>query len=224
MTELPSTSTRSRLHSLTAHRNRAIQEHFDRVAITWDDLQDSERLQSLVCEWLAAAGIRPHEAILDVGCGTGLSTGAILSRLSSGGRVYAIDLSSNMLQHAASKHPDARCSFIQGAVQHLPLPSGCADRALAFSAWPHFEHLESTLNEIWRILKPGGTLHIWHHDPRTRVDEVHLHIGGIIAEHLFPQPEMLLHACQQAGFSTVELVDNTTCFRLTVLKMRPEHP
>lgn len=218
MTDSPPTSTHTRLHSLTAHRNRAIQEHFDRAALAWDDHQDSEQLQSLVCEWLTEAGMHPGETVLDVGCGTGLATGALLSRLSSRGRILAVDLSSRMLHHATSKHPDSRCIFVQGAVQHLPIPSGCADRALAFSAWPHFENTISTLYEIRRILKPGGQLHIWHHDSRARVDDIHLHIGGIIAEHLFPHPEMLLHACQQAGFDELELVDNATCFRLSLLR------
>lgn len=199
----------------TALQNQTIRAHFDQAAADWDSLQDNAGLQTLIRQWLDEAAFRTDATVLDIGCGTGASTGALLSYLSSRGRVVALDLSAQMLLCATEKHTDERCTFLQGAVQRLPLAAACVDCALAFSAWPHFENGEQVMMEIWRVLKPGGCLHIWHHDSRPRVNEIHLRIGGIVADHLFPSPETLLSICQSTGFELQELVDNHECFRLS---------
>jgi len=199
-------------------RNEAIRKHFDSVALHWDSHQDNVQLRQLIFRWLSRAGLTSDETVLDIGCGTGLSTGAILSALSPQGRILAVDLSAKMLLRAAAKHADPRCAYLQGTVQRLPLPSATVDRALAFSAWPHFENVDICLMEIHRILKTGGMLHIWHHDSRDTIDEIHRRIGGIIAEHRAPRPLELMNQCVRAGYDILELYDHADGFRLSVKK------
>jgi len=46
-------------------------------------------------------GVNPDETVLDVGCGTGNLTGALLARLSATGRVIAVDISPRMIEVAS---------------------------------------------------------------------------------------------------------------------------
>lgn len=201
-----------------SNHNNFIRQHFDRIAPAWDSMQDEGRIQRGLRELLQAERVGENECVLDIGCGTGVSSAALLEPLSAQGKLFALDLSSQMLQRATAKIIDHRCVFLQAAAQQIPLASGSVDRCLSFSAWPHFEDTPQLMRELRRVLIPGGKLHIWHHDSRETVTSIHRRIGGVVGDHSFPPPEALIRALQNESLELTALSDTSSHFRATFRK------
>jgi ubiquinone/menaquinone biosynthesis C-methylase UbiE len=151
---------------------------FARVA----DAYDAYRLgyTSLVWERLArTCGLRPGADVVDVGCGTGLSSGPLIER---GANVTGVDPDPEMLARAAAAHGE-RARFLLGRAEELPLENASADLIVSAQAAHWFEEPESG-NELRRVLRPGGAVaFIWKYPtPETPytylVDEIATRITG----------------------------------------------
>ena len=91
------------------------------------------------------------ETVVDLGCGTGLSTLAWKNKCRN---VIGIEPSKDMLQAAKNKS-DESVSFKQAYADNTGLPGAFADIAVCSQSF-HWMNPKSTLAEINRILKPGG--------------------------------------------------------------------
>lgn len=104
---------------------------------------------------------RPQQ-ILDLACGTGDFSIAIARRMHPQSRVTGLDLSEGMLAVMRGKVDKAglaeRISCRQGDSEALPWPDACFDRVTIAFGIRNFEHRETALQEILRVLKPGGRL------------------------------------------------------------------
>jgi len=100
-------------------------------------------------------GLRaPVGLAVDVACGTGLSSLALLALAD---RVVATDVSQAMLARAP-RH--ARVSYRLASAEALPLEDGSADLITVSSAF-HWFVREAFLKEAWRVLRPGGWLVVY---------------------------------------------------------------
>jgi ubiquinone/menaquinone biosynthesis C-methylase UbiE len=90
--------------------------------------------------------------LLEVGCGTGVWT-AFFTQL--GFTVVAIDPSEGMLEVAKSKGITG-VTFLKGMAEDLPFSEGHFDAVAAITVLEFVEDLSQTLEEIHRVLKPGG--------------------------------------------------------------------
>jgi SAM-dependent methyltransferase len=105
--------------------------------------------------------LAPGNVVLDIGAGTGKLTRALRG---AGSRVIALEPLEGMRNQLAALLPGTW--IVGGVAEHLPLPSRCADAAVAGNAFHWFAN-RSALAEIHRVLKPAGRLAlIW-----TWVDE-----------------------------------------------------
>lgn len=91
------------------------------------------------------------ETIVDIGCGTGLST-LICTLYAS--NVIGVEPSKDMLNKARTKET-TELKFIQGYGEKTGLEDECADLVICSQAF-HWMEPESTLKEVHRILKKGG--------------------------------------------------------------------
>ena len=106
------------------------------------------------------------ERALDVGCGPGLDLAPIVRLMPEGGRVTGLDLSPEMLAHAAAliqeKGVADRVNLVQGSAVALPFPDAHFDAVHAmrlFQVLPEKECPPMTVfGEMLRVLKPGGRL------------------------------------------------------------------
>lgn len=126
--------------------------NFDTIARTYDRLN---RLMTLGLDrrWRKRAlrGIQGN--VLDVACGTGDMAVSLVER---GCTVTGIDLSEEMLAIARQKAPIV--TFMIADAEHLPFPDASFDAVTCAFGVRNFVHLEQGLNEMLRVLKPGGQL------------------------------------------------------------------
>lgn len=126
--------------------------NFDTIARTYDRLN---RLMTLGLDrrWRKRAlrGIQGN--VLDVACGTGDMAVSLVER---GCTVTGVDISEEMLAIARQKAP--MVTFMIADAEHLPFPDASFDAVTCAFGVRNFVHLEQGLNEMLRVLKPGGQL------------------------------------------------------------------
>jgi SAM-dependent methyltransferase len=118
----------------------------------------------------AAAGIRPDDRVLDVGCGTGLTTRAA-ARAAPAGEALGVDLSSRMIDlartlAAAEGVPNAR--FAQADAQVHPFPSAGLDAVISRTGAMFFGRPDVAFANLARALRPGGRLTLLTWQPAER--------------------------------------------------------
>lgn len=173
---------------------------FDSRAAEWDQkpTADQIHLERLLLPFTYKLG--HAREILDVGTGTGILF-PILVSLASQARVVGLDLSSGMLAQARLKHPTVSC--VQGDVHVLPFEPSSFDFTLCYACFPHFEDKSKAVEEIRRVLRPGGWLLILHAASRATINAIHAKVGGPIARDLLPSTKDMATLLTQAGFEDI---------------------
>ena len=132
---------------------------FDTIAANYDRLN---RLMTLGLDryWRRRAVRGLHGNVLDVACGTG---DMVVELCKKGCTVTGVDLSEEMLDIAKRKTASATfllapCTFHLGNAEALPFADGEFDAVTCAFGVRNFVHLEKGLNEMLRVLKPGGMM------------------------------------------------------------------
>lgn len=101
--------------------------------------------------------------ILDVATGTG-DVAIELHRRWPRARIVGIDLSEGMLnvgrKKIATRHPNHQklITLESGDCLNMRFPDGSFDLITVAYGVRNFEHLDQGLREMWRVMRPGGTL------------------------------------------------------------------
>ena len=104
---------------------------------------------------LQRAGLKPGMDVMDVACGTGAVTRAIMEILDGKGRVCGVDPSEGMLAEARKS---VAAEFQSGHAEALPFPDRSFDFLTMGYALRHVEDLNRTFAEYHRVLRPDGRL------------------------------------------------------------------
>lgn len=104
-------------------------------------------------------GARPGDTVLDAGCGPGVHS---IRAAQAGMKVKAIDISEAMLAEAARRVERAGVSnfveFAREDLTRLSFPDGSFQRVFSWGVVIHIHDLERALDELIRIVAPGGRL------------------------------------------------------------------
>jgi demethylmenaquinone methyltransferase/2-methoxy-6-polyprenyl-1,4-benzoquinol methylase len=104
---------------------------------------------------------RPEAAILDICCGTGDMTMALLKHRPAGARpILAADFAHAMLSRGVQKFTGRGAVAIEADALHLPLRSASLDLIVTAFGFRNLANYEAGLREFHRVLKPGGQLGI----------------------------------------------------------------
>lgn len=94
---------------------------------------------------------------LDLGCGTGSLSAAILAEARPRSLV-GIDASDGFVAHAAGAIGDTRATFRQGDAQRLDLPDASCDAVVSGLVLNFVPDRRAMLREMARVVRPGGRL------------------------------------------------------------------
>jgi ubiquinone/menaquinone biosynthesis C-methylase UbiE len=104
-------------------------------------------------DWvIAQAGVRPGDAVLDLGCGTGILTRLLAER---GLKVVGVDPNQDMLDQARQASPESEIDYRRGDAETTGLRDGSVSLVTVAQAF-HWFDLDSALGEIHRVVRPGG--------------------------------------------------------------------
>jgi demethylmenaquinone methyltransferase/2-methoxy-6-polyprenyl-1,4-benzoquinol methylase len=194
-------------------------EYFNSIAPKWDSWEDLESLKVQFDNGLKRFDLRPDEHVLDVGCGTGNLTAAILLRLSQAGRITAVDISSRMIEIAQTKVKDSRVQWICDSVEHMATFENVFDRVICYSVWPHLMNSGMVARLIQSMLKSGGKLHVWHLKSREAINKTHAGASEAIRNHLLVPASQTAAVLEQSGFIIEETLDDDSGYLVSARKV-----
>ncbi len=135
---------------------------YDRMAVDYDcqlGLRSSRitrYLEGVRKRAVAELQLKPGQAVIDVGCGTGASFARLIAAVGRDGRVVGVDPSGGMLEVATKRIADegwTNVGLIEAPVQEARLPD--ADAAIFF-----FTHdlmrTPAALDNVTTAVRPGG--------------------------------------------------------------------
>ncbi len=220
----------------------AVREMFDSIAPRYDALNHILSLNVDRLWWWRTAqrfrGIlaRPEALVLDLCCGTGDMTLALLRlRPANGAPVIAADFSHPMLvrgaaKFAARRSSGARAIAIEADALHLPVADNSVDLITTAFGFRNLANYRAGLDEFHRVLRPGGELGILDFSEpggllgklynfyfRRILPAIGSRLSGMAGPyaylpnsvHSFPAPAEMLGMIEMAGFSDASWTPHT---------------
>jgi SAM-dependent methyltransferase len=130
----------------------------------------SRRLAPLFVDFAGISG----GSVIDVGCGTGSLTFA-LAQNDKIKTVRGLDFSPAYIDHASRYNTDPRLEFQTGDACALPFPDAVFDHALSMLVLQFVPQADLAVQEMRRVVRPGGTVAAATWDSR----------GGLVYYRLF---------------------------------------
>jgi demethylmenaquinone methyltransferase/2-methoxy-6-polyprenyl-1,4-benzoquinol methylase len=220
-----------------AHAAEAVQQMFNAIAPRYDMVNHvlSANVDRL---WWSRTASRfrpvladPQAAVLDICCGTGDLTMALLKHRSPEARpILAADFAHGMLRRGAQKFAQpaagrSRAIALEADALHLPIRTESLDLVVTSFGFRNLANYEAGLREFHRVLKPGGQLGILEFsEPGGVIGKIYAlyfrrvlpAIGRIICGKdgpysylpasvgAFPQPPEMLAMMRNSGYSSCE--------------------
>ena len=135
----------------------SIRAEFDEWATTGKDRGMEQRHWHTAKHALARMPVESGQTVLDLGTGSGYALRALRER--DIGRGYGLDGAPEMVRNARSYTDDDAIGFLRGDFDALPFADDTIDHVFSMEAFYYARQPHSTLEEIRRVLRPGGTFY-----------------------------------------------------------------
>ena len=137
-----------------------VQEFFGARAADWDSRfpDDGPAYAAAVAE----LGLRAGDRVLDAGCGTGRALPPLRAAVGRSGVVVGAELTPAMLEAAVRAGRGREGQLLLADVAALPLRPESLDAVFAAGLIAHLPHPGENLRELARVVRPGGTLALFH--------------------------------------------------------------
>ncbi|WP_198950141.1 class I SAM-dependent methyltransferase [Kineosporia sp. A_224] len=182
--------------------------------------------------FMAAADISSSDRVLDIGCGTGVSTRGA-ARAASAGHALGVDLSSRMIDVARSIADDEglrNVSFARADAQVHPFATDAYDVVISRTGAMFFGDPTKAFTNLRRSLRPGGRLALLTWQPPDRQEWINAFslalagrtppapAPGAAGPFALSDPDHVRALLEQAGFTEIGLAGfaETTSYGRTV--------
>ena len=157
-----------------------------------------QKCRVLLDELSRKLGPGRHLRVLDAGCGHGTA----FQFLSPPHRIIGSDVSVPMLRVAASKGP-----VVAQEAMALPFADGAFDAVFAFCVYHHIapEDRAAHLRELVRVVRPGGVVAVFEHNPFNPVTRTVFKRAPIDRGCEMIRPSALRRLCAEAGLTDVSV-------------------
>ncbi|MGI3168757.1 class I SAM-dependent methyltransferase [Pseudooceanicola sp. C21-150M6] len=156
------------------------------------------------------------DRVLDVACGTGVTTRLAADAVGAAGKVTGLDINAGMLATAKQLAGDRPIDWLESDVTDTALPDAAFDLILSQHGYHYFPDKPGALAEFLRLLRPGGRLafSIWDgHSAYTQAlcAAVATHISPDVAakqraQRATPSAEALQDQLEAAGYTDVQVL------------------
>ncbi len=107
------------------------------------------------------------ERVLDIGTGTGLQL-RVIHQLEPGIELHGLDLSPAAIEAAKAALGELKVSLKAGSIESTDYPDDYFDLVTCNASLSYWKNLRRCLNEVHRVLKPGGEAHFF--EPHAEID------------------------------------------------------
>ncbi len=152
-------------------------------------------------EIVARVGVSPGMVVADVGAGTGVFTPLFAKAVAQTGKVYAVDIMPEFLEHIRERCQASGLANVETVLckeNSVELAQDSIDLAFVCDTYHHFEYPKSTLASIREALRRDGELVV--------IDFIRVEGESRpwILEHVRAGKEVVIAEIRKAGFALVE--------------------
>ncbi|HXT14212.1 MAG TPA: class I SAM-dependent methyltransferase [Gemmatimonadaceae bacterium] len=173
---------------------------------------------------LSHLSIGPEATVLDIGCGGG-QTIKTLASMAANGKVFGVDYAPASIATAratnAKQIATGSVDIRPASVSNLPFPADMFDVVTAVETHYYWPDLQHDLEEVRRVLKPGGRLMILAEAYRgKRLDFLFWPVMALLGARYLTRAEHA-RALEGAGYRDVEVLEERTHGWICALGSKP---
>lgn len=173
---------------------------------------------------LEACKIEAGMSVADIGAGTGLFTRLFAREVGPRGKVFAVDIAANFLDHIKKTCAEAKLGNVKTVKctdRSCELEAGSIDLAFICDTYHHFEFPQRTMATIHRALKPGGKLIVidFHRIPGKTREWI---LGHVRASQQVFEKEILAAGFKKVGEVKIEGLKENYFLRFEKVEAKKE--
>jgi len=153
---------------------------------------------------IAACELKAGLDVADIGAGTGLFARPFAAKVAPGGKVYAVEITKQFLEHIDKTCEEQGIKNVDGVFStptSAELPANSVDTAFICDTYHHFEYPYKMLESIYTALRPGGRLIIVDYKKEKGVSP------DWIFGHVRADKKTVIEEVVKAGFTFRDEVD-----------------
>jgi arsenite methyltransferase len=140
--------------------DQKLQQEFNEWAAAGRGDAMEDHHSDITDQTLALMDLQPSDRVLDLGCGTGWASRR-MARVATAGEVVGIDVADEMLRRAEQASAGiSNLRYVWGSAERIPAADNCFTKVLSVESFYYYADQGKALDELRRVLAPGGRLFI----------------------------------------------------------------
>lgn len=185
-------------HHSTLDKDTVLKRHYGRLGEKYDKFlyYSPQFVRTLTKKMVEKLRIEPDDLFVDLGCGTGMYSLDILQQVTLNTMVIGVDPFAEMLDNIDPSAPIVRVQ--EDALTYSQRATRC-NKILIKETVHHIDDRPELFRNLYRQLRPGGTLLLVHVPPRVQYPLFKAALER--AENWHADPDELTEQLIDAGFS-----------------------